>query len=649
MTFSALFASLLCALALTALTVVPAAAEGPRVDLRVLVVSDGAPEVEAVRAALADGGVPFDLVDLVDPARRRLDRAELVVPDAAPHARYQAVVLPSDAPVGLGPEELDALRTVERDFGLRRLNALVRASAQNGLTEPTATTGWSGRVDGIIARLSDAARAEGFGDMRGDVPVGDDTWAEMGTSLPGHRPLLTGTSPDGARSGSLVGVRIVDGREELGLTFTYREGSQPFAALAPGLVEWLTKGVHLGLRRSYLAVHVDDVLLPDARWVVGARCAYGGGCPPWVPPVPRIRMTADDVAAAAGWSRSRGFRLDLAVNGAGAVAEAPGGRDPLLAALVVHRDAFGWINHTWSHPYLGCVRDLSARPWRCATIPLLGWTRYVRASEIRDEIARNVAFAQANGLPLDPSELVTGEHSGLRGDEEMPGDNPHLLDALDDEEVRSIASDASKELEPRPIGKATTVPRHPIDLDYDTATVAETVDQYNWSHTSRADGGDGSCEGDHGCLSPVPAADPAAGFGQHIVPTEAAKVLGHVLTNDPRPHYVHQPQLTEDRTLYPLLDRVLSDYRGLYTEARPLVVPTMSQTHAVLDQQVAWAAGGDDVDAWLQDGVVTVVTDGPLDVPVTAPAASQFGEPYGTTRSSWVRVDGEQRVAEVDR
>ena len=105
-----------------------------------------------------------------------------------------------------------------------------------------------------------------------------------------------------------------------------------------------------------------------------------------------------------------------------------------------------------------------------------------------------------------------------------------------------------------------TVPRHPIDLDFDTATVTETIDQYNWVHTSRADGGNGECEADGGCQKP---AAPGTGFADHIVPVEADKVLDHMLTNDPRPHYVHQPQLTEDRTLYPLLDRVVGDYRSL--------------------------------------------------------------------------------------
>ncbi|WP_133826827.1 hypothetical protein [Actinomycetospora succinea] len=646
---------LLCALTTTVLVAVPASAAppGPRVDLRVLVVQDGSPEVDAVLEALTEGGVPTDVVDLSDPARRPVDRASLTVPDAVPHARYQGVVLPGDAPVELAPAELTVLHDVEREFRLRQLNATVRATARTGLAEPSPGAGWSGRLDGGVARLTDAARADGFGDMRGDVPVGEDTWVEIGTPLAGYTTLLTGSSPDGTHRGPLLGVLRTGGREELGLSFSYAPGSMPFAALAPGLVEWLTRGVHLGMRRAWFAVHVDDVLLPDARWVAGAHCAYGADCPPTVPPAPTIRMTPADVDAAASWSHDHDFRLDLAFNGAGSRLAAPGGDDPLLAALLARRGAFGWINHTWSHQYLGCVRDHGVVPWRCATVPLLGWTRYVPERVIDDEVARNTAFARDVGLPINPSELVTGEHSGLRGDEEMPEDNPGLAGALDDEGIRSVAADASKEAGQRPIGGARTVPRHPIDLDFDTATFAETVDQYNWSHTSRADGGDGTCEADGGCVPPVPAGDPRAGFLGRIVPMEVTKALGHALANDPRPHYVHQPQLTEDRTLYPVLDQVLGSYRALYTEARPLLVPTMTQSAEVLGRQAAWATAAGSTRAWLQDGIVTVVSGGasdrPVDVPVTVPPAldGAFGEPYGTTRSGWVPVAGEQRIGGV--
>ena len=203
---------------------------------------------------------------------------------------------------------------------------------------------------------------------------------------------------------------------------------------------------------------------------------------------------------------------------------------------------------------------------------------------------------------------MTGEHGGLAAPPQMPDDNPRLAGALDDAGIRTIAADGSLEDRRRTVGGAVTVPRHPIDLDFDTATVDETIDQYNWVHTSRADGGNGECEADGACQKP---AAPGTGFADHIVPVEADKVLDHMLANDPRPHYVHQPQLTEDRTLYPLLDRVVGDYRAWFADNRPLLVPTMTQSAQELDRQQRWAEAVADgrVRAWLENGQVTVVVD----------------------------------------
>ena len=155
---------------------------------------------------------------------------------------------------------------------------------------------------------------------------------EITRPLAGFRTLLTATSPDGRQR--RAGRRpATAGREELVLAFSYDVDSTQLQVLAPGLVAWLTRGVHLGFDRSYLAVHVDDVLLPNVRWVPGVHCTPGADCPPGVPAPPLIRMTADDVAYAVDWQRRTGFRLDLVFNGAGSVAaDAGAGTDPLTAA-----------------------------------------------------------------------------------------------------------------------------------------------------------------------------------------------------------------------------------------------------------------------------------------------------------------------------
>ena len=632
-----------------------ASAQAGSVDLRVLLVTDGSPSVEALRTLLARTGVPVDVLDLNDPGRRRINTALLA---DGTRAHYQGVVLPDRAPVGLAAAELTALYSYERRFGIRQLDASVTATPAVGLVEPTPTAGYSGAFDGGVAQLTPDALAGDFAYARGPVPFPDDdpaveeTYVQMAQPLPGFRPLLTATSPDGTRSGALAGILTAAGREELVLAFGYEPDDRQLQVLGPGLIGWLTRGVHLGFDRSYLAVHIDDVLLPNVRWVPGVHCTPGADCPPSVATPPEIRMTPADVAYAVEWQRKTGFRLDLAFNGAGSVAaDAGSGTDPLTAALVAARDEFGWINHTWSHRYLGCVRDHDLTPWSCDTLPILGWTRYISGGVIESEISRNVEFARRNGLPIDPTELVTGEHGGLRAPPQLPDDNPRLAGALAGTGIRTIAADASVESASRLVGDTVTVPRHPIDLDFDTATVAETIDQYNWVHTSRADGGNGECEADDACQEP---AAPGTGFTDHIVPVEGRKVLDHMLTNDPRPHYVHQPQLTEDRTLYPLLDRVVGDYRSWMADNRPLIMPSLTQAGRELGRQQRWAeaVAAGRVHGRLEGGAVTVVVDGaPLDVPLTtgpaalAPDGVAFGGPYGAGRSAWVPVTGEQRLS----
>ena len=636
-----------------------ASAQANTVDLRLLVVTDAGPSVDALRTLFARVGIPVDVLDLNDPGRRRIDAALLA--DGA-RAHYQGVVLPDHAPPGLSAAELAALYAYERRFGIRQLDASATAKPTTGLAEPTPAVGYSGGFDGGTAQLTPEALAGDFAYARGPVPFSDDdpavedSYVQMATPLAGFRPLLTATSPDGTRSGALAGILTDAGREELVLTFSFDADARQLQVLAPGLVSWLTRGVHLGFDRSYLAVHIDDVLLPNVRWVPGVHCTPGADCPPSVTPPPDIRMTADDVAYAVEWQRRTGFRLDLAFNGAGSVAaDAGAGTDPLTAALVAAKGEFGWINHTWSHRYLGCVRDHDLTPWSCATLPILGWTRYISSGIIESEITRNVEFARRNGLPIDPTELVTGEHGGLRAPPQLPDDNPHLAGALADAGIRTIAADGSIEPGLRPVGDAVAVPRHPIDLDFDTATVTETIDQYNWVHTSRADGGNGECEADGGCQRP---AAPGSGYTDHIVPVEAEKVLDHMLTNDPRPHYVHQPQLTEDRTIYPLLDRAIGDYRSWFGDVRPLITPTMTQTGHELGRQQRWAeaVAAGRVQGRLEGGAVTVVVDGaPLDVPLTTGPAGQvpdgaaFGTPYGTGRSAWVPVTGERQLSTTAR
>jgi hypothetical protein len=122
-------------------------------------------------------------------------------------------------------------------------------------------------------------------------------------------------------------------------------------------------------------------------------------------------------------------------------------------------------------------------------------------------------------------------------------------------------------------------------------------------------------------------------------------ILGHVLQNDPRPHYVHQVNIAEDQILYPILDAVLERYRSLLR--LPIVQPTMTDIARLLARREAWAAAvaSGRITGYRQGNRVHVLRTGPgaIDVPVTAPlgttlAGRRFGEAYGGTASAWVPV-----------
>ncbi|MFF0554972.1 hypothetical protein [Streptomyces sp. NPDC004266] len=655
----------IAALATAALlaTVVPsaqAAAEtAPRVDLTVLVVDDGGSAVGAITAELKGSGVPYRRIDLNDPNRPVLDAAFLSEPsDSAtgrPRAKYQGVVLPHESAFGPDSAEQAALQTYERAFGIPQVDAYTWSHPGVGL-DYTDQGGWSGVLDGTTAGVTAAGRTGPFRYLAGALAFEDndptiaESYGYAGRPRAGYTSYLD-IPVDGGGRASLVGEYAADGRRELVVTFAYNQYQRQFRALARGIVDWLTQGVHLGQSRNYLSVHVDDVFAPDARWDPALNCTPGdfdcvGDDGEGVNP---IRMTAADAQYAAAWQKSSGFTLDMVYNGGQGEQwkTEHGGTDPLTDRLVADRAQYRWINHTYTHPFLGCVQDNTVVPWRCAT-DTVGTTLWVGRSELSGQIRDNHNWAVGKGIPVDRSELVTGEHSGLRTLPQQPADNPHLAGALADNGVKWTASDNSREPEQRAVGTgaAKTVPRHPMNVYYNVGTAAEMTDEYNWIYTSRADGGSGVCESNPAstCLpAPLPT---ATGYADHIVPQEARTALSHVLGNDPRPHYVHQSNLAEERLLYPVLDRVLADYRALFAANAPLVNPAQKDVGTELARRAAWgqAVAAGKVTAYRIGTTVTVKAPSGVTVPVTVPEGTRkrlllgttaFGTPYAGTRSAW--------------
>ena len=185
----------------------------------------------------------------------------------------------------------------------------------------------------------------------------------------------------------LAGIHRSGGRERLVMSFAFNYNQQQFRLLAHGVVDWLTHGVHLGYWRNYLTVHVDDLFAADARWSAAAKCTPGeGDCPPGTPDTTPIRMTAADVSRAVAVAAAATASPSTCSTTPPAATRpiADTGSDALTTAMLAAKNDFRWLNHTYTHAFLGCEQDFTVIPWRCATDPGTGQPVYAsRATDRR--------------------------------------------------------------------------------------------------------------------------------------------------------------------------------------------------------------------------------------------------------------------------
>ena len=542
------------------------------------------PAFTAWALGLTRAGVPFDAVALKD----------LTTPneflDPSGGARYQGIIL-SDAgliEMALEPADRELLEGLERDLGLRRLTAYAYPGPEHGLLTP----GWSGKLEDVDAQVTPAGRRI-FPYLKDRLPIDPGSWVYLARPESPDRFETLVAGPDDT---ALVGIhRHRDGREEMVQLFDANPQQSQGQILRRGQLDWLTGGTHLGYERNYLPVQVDDVLLANHSWSVNGHRSDQR-------PEARMRMTATDAERAAGWVRSRGLRIDLACNGAGSRAAGAddNGGDPLLGSLLEHRDAFGWINHTYQHRNLDTLSQ----------------------AEIEAEIQDNVRWAATVGIDVEENALVTGAHTGLANLSEDPPqpENVHLRPALRAQGIRYVACDASRPY-PGPggaatsapgsvfsVGTAVAVPRHPTVLPHDAATASQVLDRLR-------------SEGQPGVLT----------FDQ-VVAGESRRIFNAVLSNDPRPHYFHQSNLitgddaNASALMYVLLDAVLERWKAHLSDEVPLLQPTLSEAGRLLLRLQAWqlVRAGGSIRAYIDGGRLIVVNDAPtaLEVPLTGVAAA---------------------------
>ncbi len=268
--------SAVCALALCASVLVVSTGTGPSgsasaasnssvlptsTEMRFLLIGAADdPPIGAWADRLASEGVPFTRVQPGNAAE--LAAPALVEAADSTRGRFNAVVIDS-ANGGYSSSELADVYAYEARFGVRQVDAYVWPTSAIGLTYLSG----SDPVEGTTATLTTAALAGDFGYLKGPVPLESGTYgypASVDSGAP-FTPYLTGGG------GVLAGVYQhpdvttdpQSGVAEMALTFNYNYHQMQWLLLAPGLIDWVTNGRHLGLYRNYLGEDIDDVFIPD--------------------------------------------------------------------------------------------------------------------------------------------------------------------------------------------------------------------------------------------------------------------------------------------------------------------------------------------------------------------------------------------------
>ena len=620
-------------LAISSVAPATAVASPYRVDLRVLLLDDNSPWVDAIESQMVVEGVPYTAVTLGSATRATITDAYL---SSGNEAFFQAVIGPDYTMPGLTPAELSTLRAYEAKFSVREVDGYQWANPAVGLNYAAVL----GDITGTVATVTAAGRADAFAYLNGPVPLSAGIYGYIA------EPLAAGSLPAGASyttlvgaplpngvTGSLIGVYANAGVEQLIITAGFNFVFPQFKYVAHGIISWATRGVHFGYNRNNLTFHVDDAFSSDSLWNSDLNCTPGEDC---TGVEASARMTPADVAYAVAWEQSHNYQFTLAFNGFYADAAA----DPLTQSLVANKAAFRWLNHGFEHLYQGCVQNFSVVPWQC-TLDANGQMVWLPQQDIYNEITNNIALGNALGLTFDPTEYLSGEHSGLFILPQQPADNPNFVAALTQAGILHIGSDASRDNGARQVGTATTIPRHPTALYYNTATQAQAVDEYNYLYSTRANGGSGYCEDNPATATCIAPLNPATGFTSYIVPTDAAFDLSFILSNDPRPFYAHVSNMTGDRLIYNLLDSILGTYRSVFTAATPLQNLTLTEASTQLDRQTRWAATGiSSVSGYVQNGLITISNPTGVAVPFTAPTGTTINgttlQPYGGEVSAWL-------------
>ena len=367
------------------------------VDMRLLVISaDGSETVlPAIRETLDYLGTPYDVHIATQPGL--LTAATLS--DGACFGRYQGIILTTGelghsvngnwAGSAFSAAEWTTLQQYQANFKIRQATWFTFPQPQFGY-------GSGFEVNTHVTPVTAALTAEGAAVFSYLNPAAvleiKNATAYLAPPLGASvTPLLTDTN---GHALALVYV-APDGREHLSMTFDGNQHLQHTIALGYGLVQWVTRGVHLGERHVYMSPQVDDLFLANDQWIASTPCGTA-----FENTGVQHRMTKSDMQAVLNWQAAKrsqptttAVKLSMVFNGWGARRNSyvPDDLTPFVR-LASTKNQFHWVNHTYTHQNLNSVNATTAR----------------------QELTQNFDMAYSLDLPGFTEEtLVTPEISGL--------------------------------------------------------------------------------------------------------------------------------------------------------------------------------------------------------------------------------------------
>ena len=196
-------------------------------------------------------------------------------------------------------------------------------------------------------------------------------------------------------------------------------------------------------------------------------------------------------------------------------------------------------------------------------------------------------------------------------------------------------------------GPAQAIPRYPTNIYYNVSTEAQEVDEYNTLYTPVAQGG--KCEN-----SATTTCESAPATFANVVEDVDQNMFQHLMGNDPRPHYFHQPNMmgmppagpptkgtppntspnTGDGLYYSVMNPLMAEYNEMFNT--PIEQLTMAQIGELLVKQQSWGeSSASQVSGYIEGNKVTINNSGATAANVPLTGVSTVGAVYGGIRSGW--------------